>query len=72
VDLDVLDEPVFSASGLPVPDGLTKEEFKSTLKTIAKRGKLCAMTLTAFDAAKDPDGSQARKIVELISDALKR
>jgi arginase len=72
VDLDVLDESVFSASGLPVPDGLSKGEFRSTFKAMAERGKLCAVTLTAFDAAKDADGSQARRIVELVSDALKR
>jgi arginase len=72
VDLDVLDESVFSAPGLPVPDGLTKGEFKATFKAIARRGQLCAVTLTSFDSAKDPDGSQARRIVELVSDVLKR
>jgi arginase len=70
VDLDVLDESVFSAQGLPVPDGLSREEFQNTFKALAKRGKLCGVALTAFDAAKDADGSQARRIVELVSEAL--
>jgi len=71
VDLDVLDESVFSASGLPVPDGLSRGEFQSTLNGLAKRGKLCGVALAAFDAAKDSDGSQAGRIVELVSEALK-
>jgi arginase len=71
VDLDVLDESVFSAQGLPVPDGLSKEEFQSTLKVLVKSGKLCALSLMVFDAAKDADGNQAKRIVELVSGALK-
>lgn len=70
VDLDVLDESAFSASGLPVADGLTKEEFQIALKMLARSGKLCGLTLTAFDAAKDTDGSQARNILEIIVAAL--
>jgi arginase family enzyme len=67
----VLDESVFSAQGLPVPDGLSKEEFQSTLKVLVKSGKLCALSLMVFDAAKDADGNQAKRIVELVSEALK-
>ena len=68
--MDVLDESEFTAQGLPVPDGLSKEEFQSTLKVLAKSGKLCGLALMVFDAAKDPDGSQARKIVNLVTEAL--
>jgi arginase len=71
VDLDVLDESVFSAQALPVPDGLSKEEFQSTLNVLVKSGKLCGLALMAFDAAKDADGSQAKRIVELVAEALK-
>jgi arginase len=71
IDLDVLDESVFSAQGLPVPDGLSKEEFQSTLRVLVKSGKLCGLALLVFDAGKDVDGSQARRIVELVSEALK-
>jgi arginase len=70
IDLDVLDKSVFSAQGLPVPDGLSKEEFQSTLKVLVKSGKLCGVALMAFDAAKDADGSQARRIVELVAGTL--
>jgi arginase len=70
IDLDVLDESVFSAQGLPVPDGLSKEEFQNTLKVLVKSGKLCGLALMVFDAAKDADGSQAKRIVELVTGAL--
>jgi len=70
VDLDVLDESVFSAQGLPVPDGLSKEEFQTTLNVLVKSGKLCGLAMMAFDAAKDADGSQAKRIVELVAEAL--
>jgi arginase len=71
VDLDVLDESVFSAAGLPVPDGLSRGEFQSIFRALAKSGKLCGVALAAFDAAKDSEGSQARRIVKLVSEALK-
>jgi arginase len=70
IDLDVLDTSVFSAQGLPVPDGLSKEEFQSALKILVGSGKLCGVALMAFDAAKDADGSQARKIMELVTEVL--
>ena len=70
VDLDVLDSSVFSASGLPVPDGLTEEEFQGAFKILARSERLCGLTLTAFDAAKDADGSQARNILDLVVEAL--
>ncbi|MCJ7560655.1 arginase [Candidatus Bathyarchaeota archaeon] len=70
IDLDVLDKSVFSAQGLPVPDGLSKEEFQSTLKVLVKSGKLCGVALMVFDAAKDADGNQAKRIVELVTGTL--
>lgn len=71
VDLDVFDPSVFSASGLPVPDGLLEEEFQRVLSVLAESDKLCCVSLMAFDAAKDSDRSQARKIVKLVAEALK-
>lgn len=70
VDLDVLDESVFSAAGLPVPDGLSRNEFLSISAALAESEKLCCVTMAAFDAAKDLDGSQARKLVQLAAEAF--
>lgn len=67
IDLDVLDKSVFSAQDFSVPDGLSKKEFQRTLKVWVKSGKLCGVAIMVFDAGRDPDGSQARRIVELIA-----
>jgi arginase len=71
VDLDVFDPSVISAAGLPVPDGLLKNEFLSITRALAGSGKLCCVALMSFDAAKDIDGSQARKVVELVGEAFR-
>jgi arginase family enzyme len=63
----LLDKSVFSAQDFSVPDGLSKKEFQRTLKVWVKSGKLCGVAIMVFDAGRDPDGSQARRIVELIA-----
>lgn len=70
VDLDVLDASVFSAAGLPVPDGLLKEEFLGIVKALTESGLLGGVALMAFDAAKDVDGNQASRIVGLVAEAF--
>ena len=70
VDLDVVDSSVFSAAGLPVPDGLLKEEFLSITRGLSKSGKLYGLGLMSFDASRDVGGSQARKLVGLVAEAF--
>ncbi len=70
VDLDVIDESVFSASGLPVLDGLSREEFRTVVRGLVRSGKLCGVMLASFDAAKDADGSQATKLRDLVVESL--
>ncbi len=70
VDLDVLDEAEVSAQSLPVQDGLSMHEFQETIQTLVKSRKLCGMAIMVFNAAKDPKGVEARKIVRLITDVL--
>jgi arginase len=70
VDLDVIDASVFSAAGLPVADGLSKEEFQATVQGLVRSGRICGVMLAAFDAAKDADGTQAKKLVDLVVSAL--
>ncbi len=71
VDLDVLDETEMSAQALPVRDGLSMSEFQKTLQALVKSGKLCGMAIMVFNAAKDPKGVEARKVVRLIADVLR-
>lgn len=70
VDLDVLDEADMSAQSLPVQDGLSMREFRETLQALVKSGKLCGIAVMVFNAAKDPKGVEARKVVRLIADVL--
>jgi len=71
VDLDVLDETAMSAQSLPVEDGLSMSEFQETLQGLVGSGRLCGMAIMVFNAAKDPKGVEARKIVGLIADVLR-
>jgi len=71
VDLDVLDETEMSAQSLPVLDGLSMREFRKTLQALVESGKLCGMAIMVFNAAKDPKGVEARKVVRLIADVLR-
>ena len=71
VDLDVLDEAEMSALSLPAQDGLSIREFQETLQALVKSGKLCGMAIMVFNAAKDPKGVEARKVVRLIADVLR-
>ena len=71
VDIDVLDASVISAQALTVPDGLSSKEFQKTLQMLMESDRLCGISLMMFDAAKDHDGKEARKLVKLVTHALR-
>jgi len=71
IDLDVLDGTVISAQALPVTDGLSTSEFQKTLQALVKSKQLCGIAIMVFNAAKDSEGKEARKVVKLVSDALR-
>jgi len=71
VDLDVLDETAMSAQSYPVGDGLSMLEFQKTLQGLVRSGRLCGVAIMVFNAAKDPKGMEARKVVRLITDILR-
>ena len=69
MDVDVLDPSEMSALILPVPNGVTLRECASALEVAGASGMLCGAALMVFNARKDPNGSEARKIIGL-SNAL--
>jgi len=71
VDLDVLDETAMSAQSYPVGDGLSMGEFRETLQDLIRSGRLCGVAIMVFNAAKDPKGMEARKVVRLIADVFR-
>jgi len=68
VDLDILDELAMSAHVLPVVDGLTREAFLTSVQALVRSGLLCCLAVMVFDTAKDPTGSEGRKVVEMIAE----
>jgi len=60
-----------SAQSLPVGDGLSMGEFQETLQGLVRSGRLCGIAIMVFNAAKDPKGMEARKVVRLITDILR-
>jgi arginase len=57
LDLDVLDPSGGAANCYAVPGGLTPDEVKSAIGSIAARGPIHAAAITAFDPSADPGGS---------------
>ena len=70
IDLDILDESQMSAHVLPVPEGLTREEFVTSVRGLVASGLLCGLSVMVFDTRKDPTGSQAKTVVEMIGEFL--
>jgi len=70
IDLDVLDTSQMSAHVLPVPDGLTREEFITSVRELVSSGLLCGLAVMVFDTDKDPTGSEAKKVVQMVAEFL--
>ncbi|MHC4561728.1 MAG: arginase family protein [Planctomycetota bacterium] len=70
IDLDILDESQMSAHVLPVPGGLTREEFVTSAGELIASGLVCGLAVMVFDTRKDPTGSEANKVVEMVSEFI--
>jgi len=70
IDIDVLDPSEIKAIHMNVPDGLKLAECTSALQVLRKTGRLCGLAVMVFNARKDPDGTEARKLNRSIVDGL--
>jgi arginase len=70
VDLDVIGQEEFPAVNVPDSGGLSFAEVQSSLNEFAKSKNLLALDIAQYNPDKDADGSGARKIVELLAEAL--
>lgn len=68
-DVDVI--AGFSATNYPGSDGLRREEVREALEVFAKQKSLAAIDVAAYNPAKDPDGSGAKLIIDLLEGVLK-
>ena len=71
IDLDVMDESVIAAHCLPVPNGLSREEFVTSVRGLLHSGRLCGMGVMVFNAEKDPDGTDAKTVVDIIAEIFR-
>jgi arginase len=70
IDIDVLDPKEIGATQLPVPDGLGLTECSTALRVVRQSGRLCGLDVMVFNAHKDPNGEEARKLNQLVVDSL--
>jgi arginase len=70
VDLDVIAQEEFSASNVPGPGGLNYNQVRDSLTEFAKHKNLLALDVAQYNPEKDPDGSGAKKIVDLLGEAF--
>lgn len=70
LDTDVLAEEEFSAVNVPAAGGLRFEELRVALREAARQKTLLGLDVAQYNPDRDPDGAQARKLVDLLADAL--
>jgi arginase family enzyme len=70
LDLDVIAQDDFAATNLPDSDGLSLAEVRSSLVEFVKQKNLLGLDVAQYNPDKDPDGSAAKKVVDLLADAL--
>ncbi|MFZ1974298.1 MAG: arginase family protein [Candidatus Acidiferrales bacterium] len=68
LDVDVIAD--FAATNYPNAGGLSLDEVREALLIFAQQKELAALEVTAYNPAKDPEGSGAKLIVDLLVEAL--
>jgi arginase len=70
LDLDVIAQEEFPAVNVPDSGGLSFSEVRSSFVEFVKQKNLLGLDIAQYNPDKDPDGSAARKVVDLLADAL--
>ena len=70
LDVDALDSAIMPAVDSPEPGGLTRAELTGLLVPMVAHPLVRGLEVTIYDPDRDPDGSAARLLVELLTDAL--
>ena len=65
-DVDAFDAEEMSAVTYPLPDGLGFEHTEALLRPLASSPALVGLSVADFVPDKDPDGKNARRLVELL------
>ncbi len=70
LDLDVIAQEEFPAVNVPGSGGLSFEEVRAALNEFVRHKNLLGFDVAQYNPDKDPDGNGAKKIVDLLVDAL--
>jgi hypothetical protein len=70
IDLDVISGDELGAVNVPASGGLSLAQVLDSLKKFVAHKNLLGLDIAQFNPDKDPDGSAAKKIVDLLVDAL--
>jgi hypothetical protein len=70
LDLDVVSSDDLSAVNVPGSGGLTFAEVRTAFMEFARHKNLLGFDVAQFNPGNDPDGSSARKVVDLLVAAL--
>ncbi|HUF14081.1 MAG TPA: arginase family protein [Longimicrobiales bacterium] len=72
LDVDVLDSAIMPAVDSPEPGGMSRDELVELLRELVVSPLVRGLQVTIYDPDRDSDGSAARLLVDLLSDALNR
>jgi arginase len=70
LDLDVLSQEDFPPVNVPASGGLSFEAVRDALREFARSKNLLGLDVAQYNPDKDPDGVNAKKIVDLLVEAL--
>jgi arginase len=70
LDLDVIAQEDFPPVNVPASGGLSLGDVRAALRAFARSNNLLGLDVAQYNPDKDPDGTNAKKIVDLIVDAL--
>jgi len=70
LDLDVIAQEEFSAVNVPGSGGLRFEDVRVALSEFARHKNLLGLSVAQYNPDKDPDGRGAKKVVDLLVEAL--
>ena len=70
LDLDVIAQEEFPATNVPDSGGLSFADVQASLIEFAKHKNLLALDVAQYNPDRDPDGSGASKLIELLAEVL--
>jgi arginase len=70
LDLDVIAQEEFPAVNVPGSGGLRFEDVRAALGEFVRHQNLLGLSVAQYNPDKDPDGSGARRVVDLLAEAL--